>query len=340
MKFLILSLLVLLVLGGAGYWIGRTFAPVKEESKVYRIGILQRGSFYETAVVSYKRKMAELGYVEGRNTIFDLRIVSTKEEMTAAVRDFIRGGVDLIHSYSTPATVAAYEETKNLSRPIPIVFGSMGDPLAAGVIKNTKHPGTNVTGVVSLSTELTARRIELLHQINPKIKRVAMPHTALDAGDVAAVKSVAIAKSTAKKLGMEIISFPIHQSSDNPTLAKSITADDVDGVIISSDSLALGAVEVYAKRAIEEKLPFAAFDLSNVQKGALVGFGPDYAVSGEQAALLSNQILRGTDPADIPLEIPQKLLLAVNLDTAKKIGVSFDAAFLKEADVIIGSRRP
>lgn len=306
-------------------------------ARSYLVGILARGSFYEPAVEGYKKKMAELGYIEGKNIIYDIRFINDRAELANVVRQFIEKKVDLIHVYSTPATQVAYELTKNDTKPIPIVFGSMGDPLASGVIKDIQRPGTHVTGVASLSTELTATRLELLKEINSGIKRVAMPHTVFEAGDVAANKSVEIARDTAAALGIQLRLYPVKSAKEHEAVAQSIRSGDVDGMIIGGDSLILGAVELYAERAKKEKIPFAAFDLSNVQKGALVGFGPDYQISGEQAALISHQILRGRNPAEIGVEVPDRLLLAVNLTTARAIGITFPEPFLQRVNITVGN---
>lgn len=303
--------------------------------KMYRIGVLVRGSGYDRAVEGYRETMKKLGYQEGKNIIYDIKFISAREELPKAVKDFIAEGVDLIHTYSTPATQAAYQETKNLPHPIPIVFGSMGDPLISGVIKDLQHPGTNVTGIASLSTELTAKRLELLKRINPAIHRVAMPHTAQEAGDAAANKSVKIAQETAPSLGIELILFPVKSSKENTAVASRIIRKNIDGIIVGGDSLVWGGIETYIKQALQEKIPFAAFDLEQVKKGALVGFGPDYKISGEQAARLTHQILRGNDPAEIPIEVPQKLLLVINMRTAETIGIPLDSEFIKTADIII-----
>lgn len=307
-----------------------------QPSRVYQVGILARGSFYEPAVNGFREKMAELGHIEGKNIIYDIRFVSAREDLPKVAKEFIDKRYDLIHTYSTPATQEAYKLTRDLPKPIPIVFGSMGDPLASGVIKDIQNPGTNVTGVASLSTELTAKRLELLKEINPQITRVAMPHTAREAGDVAANKSVDVALSSAKNLGIEILLFPVKNSADNQAVAKSITKDKVQGMILGGDSLILGAVDMYAKQATEQKIPFAAFDVSNVEKGALVGFGPDYFVSGQQSAVIINQILRGRNPGEIAVEVPQKLLLILNLKTAQSIGINLSEEFLKRVDITFG----
>lgn len=305
--------------------------------KIYKIGIIVRGSGYAAAVEGYKKKMEEIGYRQGDNVIYDQRTATTKEELAVAVQELAAGGADLIHTYSTPATQAAYLGTKDLANPIPVVFGSMGDPLISGVVKDTRRPGTNVTGVASLSTQLTGRRLELLKRVKPGARRVAMPHTAPELGDVAADKSVVIAQETADKLDIKLLLFPVESSGDNQVAAKKITRDLADGIVVGGDSLVWSGLDAYIARALAEKLPLAAFDINQVARGALIGFGPDYRVSGEQSALISHKILRGKPPGVIPVEVPQKLILAVNLNTAKAIGLEVPQEILQEADIIIGS---
>lgn len=338
-SFLALAIILALA-GGAIFTIKKyplridSFAPLKEV-KTYRIGVLVRGSGYETGVEGYRRKMAQLGYEEGKNVVYDVRFVSAREDLPRAVEEFLESGVDVIHTYSTPATQVAYELTKNTLTPVPIVFGSVGDPVIAGLVRAFERPGTNVTGVVSLSTELTSRRLELLREINPATRRVAMPHTALENGDVAAIKSVTIAKETAQRLGIELVLFPVRTREDNARVAEGIMRRDIDGIIVGGDSLIWGDIDMYIARAIKEKIPFSVFDLSQVKKGALVGFGPDFAISGEQSAVITNQILRGRSPAEIPVEVPRKLILAVNQETARLIGVLFSDEFLRGVNIVV-----
>lgn len=333
--WLFLAAGVLIVITALSLVYTSTRGGPKKTVKIYHIGILVRGSGYETAVVGYQRKLHELGYEEGNNIVYDVRFVSAKEDIPRAIQDFLAEGVDVIHTYSTPATQTAYQMTKDLPHPLPVVFGSVGDPLLAGVIHTFDRPGTNVTGVTSLSTELTARRLELLHEIDPRTRRIAMPRTAAENDDLAANKSVEIASNTAARLGMTLTFFPVRVKEDNERVAKLILQKDIDGMIVGGDSLVWGSIEVYIAQAIKEKIPFAAWDLSQVQKGALVGFGPDYMIIGEQSAILTNQILRGRSPAEIPVEVPRKLLLMVNRKTARAIGITLPDAVLRKADIVI-----
>src|SRR3989344_5217393 len=307
-------------------------------AKTYRIGILVRGSGYDAAVAGFKKRLGELGYQEGKNVTYDVQFISDKNQLPVVSRKFIQDGVDLIHTYSTPATEAAINAVKDAERTIPIVFGSVGDPLLLPGVKSISHPGGNTTGVASLSTDLTSQRLRLLKDFDPAVKRVAMPHTALDAGDVAANKSVEIAEATARDLGIELTLFPVQTKDDNTAAAARIRGEDFDGMIVGGDSLVWGSIDVYIKQAIKEKIPFSVFSRSQVESGALFGLGPDYAVSGRQSADIANKILRGGNPGDIPVQIPEKLILVVNEDTAQAMGIKFGDAFLKKADVIVGDK--
>lgn len=336
MKIYVLIALLALAAGISYYvLIFRSYAT-PQEAKIYHIGVLMRGSGYDVALEGYRDRMKGLGYEEGKNVVYDIKLVSTSEEIQAAVLDFAAKNVDLIHVYSTPATKAAYDGTKNLASPIPIVFGSMGDPLIAGVIKDVQRPGTHVTGVASLSTELTVKRLELLRQINPRIQKVAMPHTAKEAGDAAATKSVQLAQKRANEIGVQLILYPVRTKEENEVVAKRINASNTEGIIVGGDSLIWGSIDLYIAQAKSEKIPFAVFDLSQVKKGGLIGFGPDYRLAGEQSADITHQILRGRNPAEIPIAVPKKLLLMLNRDTAQSIGITFPPELVNAADIIIG----
>lgn len=307
------------------------------QERIYHIGILSRGrGSYEIAIKGFQDQMRELGYVEGKNVVYDVRYLSNKDELDRAAQDFVIAHVNLITSYSTPATQATYRATQKMQNPIPIVFGSLSDPIAAGVVRSIEEPGLNATGVTSLASDLTPKRIELLTRVIPGIKKIAMPRSAEELNDIAVNRSVALAEQAAQKRGIQLIFFPVRTKEENAPTAAKITAQRVQGMIVGGDSLVWGSLDDYIKQAIKERIPFAAFDTDQVKRGALIGFGPDYTVMGQQVAIISDKIIQGRKPGDIPVETPKKILLVVNLDTARAIGITLDPHLLKEADVIIG----
>lgn len=315
-----------------------SFRGSPEETKVYKIGILTRGVAFEPAIKGFRAKMNELGYTEDKNVFYDKRDHETKVQLEAAAREFVEKNYDLIFTLSTPATQAAYKATQDLAKPVPVVFGIVADPLAAGVIKSIQKSGTNATGIATLASELTAKRLEILREINPKIQRVAMPHSAFELGDVSANKSVEIAQEKAALLGIAIKLYPIQSSAENAKVAATIKAKDVEGIVIGGDSLVLAGIEHYAKQATSEKILAVGVDPNNVNKGMLMAFGTDYYTNGEQAASIAHKIFRGTDPAEVSIEASKKLLLTVNLEAARAIGLTFPEEFLKRVDVVVGKQ--
>lgn len=326
------SVAVLFILGYAVYWrsAGPASTPVKETGeRKYKIGILSRGDSYRPGVEGFLSKMEKLGYKENENVSYFLHYVKNLDEIPDKITGFIKEEVDVIFTYSTPATIEAYRLTKT----IPIVFGSMGDPLASGVIDSLQRPGRNVTGISSLSAPLAAKRLELLKEALPSIKKVAFPMTQ---NDIPGQRSLEVAYETATRLEVSVIPYYITSDRDVKATALAIKRKDVDGIVISSDSAVWANLATYVEQAKKEKLPFAVFDKDMVEKGGLVGYGPDYFISGEQAAVYVDRILRGENPADLPIDTPRKLLIILNLATARDIGFTFPEALLQRADLLIG----
>lgn len=314
----------LAVIGGLIYFGSSAFF---QKGKVYEIGVLVRGETYRPAVEGFLAKMNKLGYVEGRNVKYFIRYVDKKEDLPKAVEDFLKEEVDLIHTYSTPATTEAYRQTKT----IPIVFGSMGDPLASKVIESLEHPRTNVTGVSSLSVPLTAKRLEFLKEAVPSIRKVAFPFTP---EDIPAKGSYNYVLGASKKLGVEIVPYYVTKERDAKATAAAILKKDVDGIVIAADSAVWAALTAYIEQAKKEKLPLAVFDKDMVEKGGLIGYGPDYFFVGEQSARFADKILKGANPADLPVENPQKIILIINLKAAKEIGIKIPDTLLLQANKI------
>lgn len=325
-KLVPIAIIVVILGGWSALW--QFFKPPAKAPKTYTIGIVVRGETYRPGVEGFKSKMKELGYEEGKNVAYDTRFVEKREELPMVISELLKKHVDLIHTYSTPATV----ETRKLTTDVPIVFGSMGDPLASGVVESLQRPGKNVTGVMSLSSPLAAKRLEFLKEAVPSIKKVAIPYTP---DDVAGASSYNAALEAAKKLGIELIPYYVSKERDVKQTASAIKKTDVDAIVISSDSAVWAALATYIGQAQKEKLPFAVFDKDMVKKGGLLGYGPNYFVSGEQSAVYADKILHGANPALLPIDAPRKLLLVLNLKTARDIGVVFPAPLLRKADLIL-----
>jgi len=325
-KTFIWGIIAIIIIAGTLIFYGRK--SVVEKKRIFKVGIVVRGESYRPGVEGFKSKMKELEYEDGRNVVYYTYFVDKRDDLPSVLQEILDKKVDLIHTYSTPATVEAYKKTKS----VPIVFGSMGDPLASKTVFSLEKSGTNVTGVNSLSSPLAAKRLEFLIEAIPSVKRVAFPFAP---DDIPGLSSYNAVLEVADKLKVKIIPYYISKDRSVKETALAISRRDVDGIVISSDSLVWANLASYVEQAEKEKLPFAVFDKDMVLKGGLLGYGPDYFVTGEQSAVLVDKILRGARPTDLPIEIPRKIILVVNLKTAKKIGLNFREEFLKKANMIL-----
>ena len=180
--------------------------------------------------------------------------------------------------------------------------------------------------------ERVLHRLEFLVEAVPEIEKIAFPMTP---DDIPGKGSYEVALRVAEKLGVEIVPYLIDEERDSVSTARAIKKEDVDGIVISSDTSVWSQLATYIDQAKQEKLPFAVFDLNMVKQGGLLGYGPDYFGSGEQSAVYADKVLRGANPATLPIDSPRKLLLVVNTATAKAIGFEFSQEFLRKADEVI-----
>ena len=169
-------------------------------------------------------------------------------------------------------------------------------------------------------------------EIVPGAKKIAFPMTP---DDIPGQGSYEVVLEVAEKLGVEIVPYLITQERNSVATAKAIKKKDVDGIVISSDTAVWSQLAAYIDQAKEENLPFAVFDRDMVAEGGLLGYGPDYFGSGEQSAVYADKVLRGDNPATLPIDSPRKLLLVVNTATADAIGFEFSQEFLRKADEVI-----
>ncbi len=320
------SLLVLVAVVWTSYAFLQSSSSVKQKS--YRIGIIVRGDSYTPAVTGIKERMTEMGYIEGTSVTYDVVYVVNPGDIASTTAKIIAEKPDLIVTFASPISVEAAKQTKT----IPIVFGSMGDPLGSGIIDSMTHPGRNVTGITSLSVDLTPKRLDMLKQLFPSIKKVAFPYTLHESN---AERSLQLTQDLATRLGVTVVPYPLTPDHLAVEVAKSISRKDVDAIMFSADSAVWAALSTFVDQARKEKIPLAVFDRSMVEKGGLVGYGPDYAVMGKQIANIVKKILNGASPADLPIESPEKLILALNLKTAKELGLTVPSVFLSQVDYLV-----
>jgi len=294
--------------------------------RIYTIGSLNTADQFADAFEGFKSRMTELGYKQGQNVRYDYHnSKGDVDVLKRAAQKLVDDKVNMIVTTSTTATVAAAKATVGTG--IPVVFLSAGNPQK--LVKNYSTSGSNLAGISSASLELTAKRFELLRELYPRAKRVAMP---VDPKGVNYQGIMAEIQESAPKLGFVVSEIHVHNVADFANVAPSIASKSYDAIFTPADTLMTVGIEVLAQQAIKEKIPSVTSMLVNVKRGCLMTYASDYAALGKQGAVLVDKILKGAKPADLPIELPEKILLALNLKTAKAIGLKIPKEILLRAD--------
>ena len=280
------------------------------------------GSF----VVAFERRLRELGWIEGRTiTITYLWAEGRSERYDEIAAEFARRKVDVIVT-SGGAVIAAKQATST----IPIVFAMAIDPVGGGLVAALARPGGNVTGVSSQSADLAGKRLELLREVVPTLRRLAI---IANIDYPAAAEEMAEVQTMAGNLGFEIVRSEIRRADDIAHAFE--TFKGVDALYIVIDPLVFGNRVRINTLALAARLPAVCANREYVQTGALMSYGPDYPALFRRAAEYVDKILRGANPADLPVEQPTKFDFVINLTTAKALGLTVPRMLLGRADEVI-----
>ncbi len=294
--------------------------------KIYTIGSLNTADQFADAFEGFKSRMLELGYKEGQNVRYAYHnSKGNAEALRAMAQKLVDDKVDMIVTTSTTGTVVAAKAT--VGTRIPVVFLSAGNPQK--LVKNYNTSGSNLAGISSASLELTAKRFELLRELYPRAKRIAMP---VDPKGVNYQSIIAEIQESTPRLGYVVSEVHVLSVADVAKVAPSMTSKSYDGIFMPADSLVSEGIEELVRQSIKEKLPVVTSLLVNVKRGCLLTYASDYTALGKQGAVLADKILKGAKPADLPIELPDKILLALNSKTAKAIGLKIPKEILLRTD--------
>jgi len=304
-----------------------------QAQKIYRIGALVADDQFVPAIDGFKQRMTELGYLEGKNIVYDFQNSKGDQDVLAKLAEtLVQRKPDLIVTSSTTASVPIAKLTKGTD--LPVVFLSAGDPLR--LVKSYASSGNNLTGISSSSVELTAKRMELLKTLAPKVKRVILLI------DTAAIginheRLTSDAQEAAKRLGLEHVRLAIHTKNADemrqkiPLIRRSLG----DALFVPPVATIVASTEDIARQVIKEKLPHVGPNIETVKRGLLAAYSSDYHFLGQQGAVLVDKLLKGARPSDLPIEQPYKLYLRLNLKTARAIGLDIPKDILLQADELI-----
>ena len=301
-------------------------AHAQQAPRPHRIGVLNEAwAANHPTVEGLRAGLRELGFEEGRDVVFDIRFTQGKPEATrGAAEALVKDGVDLIVTSNEAATQAA----RNATKKIPIVFTLVGDPVMAGILRVIAKPGANLTGVSSLTSDLVAKRLEILKTLAPQVRRVWAIHHGDDPSSIEAIRR---AEAAAKQLNVELIARPVYTPEQLAYAIKSIKPGDA---LLPPDVGTLDIPAVLLELATASRLPAVFATSLWVGHGGLASYGPDYHAQGVQAARLVAKILRGARAGDLPAEGADRIDLAVNLKTAGALGLPVPRKIMLRADMI------
>lgn len=301
-----------------------------QQTKLPKIGWLAvRPASAVSAFKSFQREFNKLGYVEGNNVAFEYRYAEGKlDRLPALADDVVRLKVDVIIAPNTPAAVAA----KNATKTIPIVFIDVTDPIAVGLVDSLPRPGANITGFTTIESMLAGKRLELLKETIPKLSRVAVLWNPQMESFAQSWKE---SQLPARELGLQLYSMEVSSADKYETAFKEAIKARSGALVWASSPLGSANQKLIVDLAQKYQLPAIYTRRSVVEDGGLMSYGHDREEPYRRAAVLVDKILKGAQPADLPVEQPKKFELAINLKTAKQIGLTIPPNVLSRADKVI-----
>jgi ABC-type uncharacterized transport system substrate-binding protein len=305
-------------------------AAAQEHGKLPRIGYVRSGSFADDPYRdSFLRGMRDLGWIDGRNIVIEFRNYGDDHRKVVAVIDeLVRAKVQAIVVGGTPAVRAAQAAT----RAIPIVMGATNDPLGSGFIQSLARPGGNITGLALLGFEFTAKRLELLKEIASQRARVAILQNPDNSGHPSITKDI---EAPARSLGHVIRPFEARGPEDFQRAFAAMREWFADAVIALDDAIFIANRTELAAQAVRQQLPLVCGFREMVEAGCFLSYAVSLSDMWYRSAGYVDRILKGANPADLPVEQGSKFQLVISLKTAKAIGVSVPESFLLRADEVI-----
>ena len=320
----IVAIAIALALNGAA-------AKAEPTTNIPRIGFLgnSTATLEANLIGPFRDGLRERGYIEGKNIIVEYRWAEGKyERFPALIGELLGAKVALIVTAGTPASLAVKKATPS----IPLVMIAVGDPVGTGLIASLHHPGGNITGLTSIAADLEGKRLELLREVVPKVSHVAVFWNPVSAFQVVAEKEV---QAAAALLGIKVLSLGVKAQGQFDDAFGKIRRARPGALNVLADRLFLHNRARIMDFAVRNRLPGVHAYVELVEAGGLMSYGPSYAGMHRRATYFVDRILKGTKPAELPVERPMKFELVINLKAAKEIALTVPPNVLVRADRVI-----
>jgi putative ABC transport system substrate-binding protein len=317
---------ITLIVGATATWPMRTSA--QQTGKLPTIGFLgASASGFAPWAAAFAARLRELGWVEGRTIAIEYRWSEGRPERYAEIAaEFVRLKVDVILTVGSAVPIVRQATTV-----IPIVFAIATDPVGSGLVASLAKPGGNVTGQSNQAAELAGKKVELLREVMPQLRRLAVM---FNADNTQPALEMGATQAEARRLGLEIIPLAIRRAEDIAPAFQDLKTK-ADAVYLAVDQLIVANRSNIIALAAGERLPTISGERDFVRAGSLMSYGPNFLELFRHAADYVDRILHGTKPGDMPVEQPTKFDLVVNLKTANALGLTVPPTLLARADEVI-----
>lgn len=301
-----------------------------QQPKARRVGFMwDSPTAFPDAMIAFRAALRELGYVEGQTIIIEYRYAEgDPERMRAFAEEFVRVGVDAIVAPSSIYTAAAKQATST----IPIIFMSHADPLGTGHVATLARPGGNATGLSLMMTETNVKLLELFKAAMPALSRLAVVYDPSTPSHVPGLTALELA---GPKLNVKVQPVPVGAANEYEQAFAAMVRERADAALFLSTPLYIGDARRLADLALAHRVASLFGPRHNVVSGGLISYSPDRADLWRRGAILLDRVLKGANPAEMPVEQPTKFELVINLATAKALELKIPEAFLLRADEVI-----
>ena len=323
----VVSLVVLAFLSALPGFASAPIGDAQAQPQVYRIGFLSQGQPPKTYMDALKQGLEERGYVDGRNVVWELRSTDgSLDQLSQFAEELVRLQVDVILARASSGAMAAQRATRS----IPIVFFAVYGPVEIGLVPNLGHPGGNITGVAVNASDMAGKRVQLLKDLIPTLKRVAMLSHPPHPTNAVQLEGAAAA---ARAVGLQLEPVPVRGADDFAPALKALRG--VDAVLHADTPLFITNRARLIEAVAASRLPAIYAARVYVESGGLMSYGSDVPDLWKRAAVYVDKILKGAKPGDLPVEQPTAFELAINKRTAKAMGVTIPPSLAVRADHIV-----